>query len=274
MDRLTDPVYQPISERAAVSDGMLPVRNTGVVFNGVLPNRRVAWAVGGFNDWLDASQDFHDSATQIIGRITGLPFVSGDESNLFHLGLGVRYNDAKEGLRYRTDPELNLAPVFVDTDPGTDTGTFAADSSTLYDLEASWRRGPFWVHGELVRNEVAAPALGDPVLTGHHLTATWIVTGEMRSYNRRSAIFGPAPVARSVYQGGWGAWEVAVRWSELDLTDGGIEGGEMQILSAAVNWWLTPFFHFDVNYRRIELDRFGLEGTSDGILSRVVLFLE
>jgi len=149
-----------------------------------------------------------------------------------------------------------------------------ADRSTTYDLEASWRRGPFWLHGEYLRNEVAAPDLGDPVFRGHHLTASWILSGEMRAYNRRSGVFGPVPVARSVYQGGWGAWELALRWTELDLTDAEIEGGETQILSAAVNWWLTSYFSFNLYYRHIQLDRFGLQGTSDGMLARVVLMLE
>jgi hypothetical protein len=48
----------------------------------------------------------------------------------------------------------------------------------------------------------------------------------------------------------------------------------MQVLSAAVNWWLTSYFSFNFYYRRIELDRFGVQGTSDGMLARVVLMLE
>jgi phosphate-selective porin OprO/OprP len=268
MERLIGGLYLPIFERSSVSDALMPARNVGIVFNGVAPNRRFTWAVGGFNDWIDASQSFDESAKQVVGRITGLPLVSADESNVFHLGLGVRYTDANEGLRYRTDPEFNLSPDFVDTD------FMEADRSTTYDLEASWRRGPFWLHGEYLRNEVAAPDLGDPVFSGHHFTASWIISGEMRAYNRRSGVFGPVPVARSVYRGGWGAWEVALRWTDLDLTDGAIEGGEMQVLSAAVNWWLTSYFSFNIYYRNIQLDRFGLQGTSDGMLARVVLMLE
>jgi phosphate-selective porin OprO/OprP len=273
MERLMGGPYLPIFERSSVSDTLLPARNVGIVFNGASPNGRFTWAVGGFNDWIDASQSFDESARQIVGRITGLPLVSADESNVLHLGLGVRYTDAKEGLRYRGDPEFNLSPDFVDT--GTDdTGPMEANSSTTFDLEASWRRGPFWLHGEYLRNEVAAPDLGDPVFSGYHVTASWILSGEMRAYNRRSGVFGPVPVARSVYQGGWGAWELALRWTELDLTDAEIEGGEMQVLSAAVNWWLTSYFSFNFYYRRIELDRFGVQGTSDGMLARVVLMLE
>jgi phosphate-selective porin OprO/OprP len=78
----------------------------------------------------------------------------------------------------------------------------------------------------------------------------------------------------SIDQGGWGAWEVGLRYSDLDLTDGLIDGGEMDILSLGFHWWLTPTFNFNMNYRYITLDRFGIEGTSSGVMTRALLLLE
>jgi phosphate-selective porin OprO/OprP len=270
MDRLAGGAYLPMQERAAMSDALLPSRNFGIVFNGVAAGERFSWAVGGFDDWIDSSKSFGEGSQQLVGRFTGLAFVTEDESNLLHLGIGARHTDAKEGLRYLSEPEFNLSPDFVDT--GVER--LAADSSITYGLEASWRRGPFWFAAEHLRNEVAAPALADPVFNGTYLSASWVLSGEMRPYNRRSAVFGGIPVARSVYEGGWGSWELALRWSDLDLTEGTVEGGEMQILSAGVNWWLTRFFTVNVNYRSIELNRLGLTGRSDGALGRLVLLLE
>ena len=96
----------------------------------------------------------------------------------------------------------------------------------------------------------------------------------MREYRRKTGIFGPVPVAKSVNQGGWGAWEASLRWSSLDLTDGLIEGGEMDIFSLGLNWWLTPVFSFNMNYRYITFDRFGVKGHSSGIMTRVLLLME
>lgn len=270
MDRLSGGAFLPMQERAAVSDAILPSRNVGIVVSGVGARSRFSWAVGGFNDWIETSASFDESAKQLVGRFTGVPFVTEDESNLIHLGIAARYSDAKEGLRYATEPEFNLSPVFVDT--GDEP--FQADSSWTYGLEASWRRGPFWIVGEHLRNDISATALADPVFTGTHVTASWVLSGEMRPYNRRSAVFGAIPVARSVYQGGWGSFEVAARWSEIDLTDGTIQGGEMQILSAGLTWWLTRFFNASLNLRTIELERDGFVGRSDGALARIVLMLE
>jgi phosphate-selective porin OprO/OprP len=268
LERTTGMIYLPMQERSAVSDAMLPARNVGIVLSGAVLNDRMTWAGGAFNDWLDTGDQFDDSAMQYIGRVTGIPLVSADKSNLLHLGAGLRYTDAEEDLRFFSEPEFNQSPIFVDTD------VFEADSSMTYNLEASWRRGPLWLLGEYVFNDVDAPALGNPGLKGYYVAGAWALTGEMRSYNRKSGIFNPSPVSRSVYQDGWGAWEVTARWSDVDLTDGGLEGGEMEVFSLGLNWWLSPIFNVNLNYRWITLDRFGVEGDSRGFNSRVVLMLE
>ena len=73
--------------------------------------------------------------------------------------------------------------------------------------------------------------------------------------------------------GGLGSWELSVRWSSLDANDSAIEGGAVEVYSLGLNWWLTSRFVFSVNYRRIELARFGSEGISHGLMSRIVLSL-
>jgi phosphate-selective porin OprO/OprP len=188
--------------------------------------------------------------------------------HLLHLGLGIRYTDAKEGVRYGASPEFNQSPLYVYTD------SLEARYALTYDLELSWRRGPFWVAAELLQNSVESQQLGNPVFGGYHVSGSWILTKEMRKYSRRNGTFGPVPVSRSVYQGGPGAWEVTARYSSINLNDGLVEGGEMDILSLGFNWWLTPTFGVNLNYRYIVLDRYGVRGRSSGIMGRVLLMLE
>lgn len=269
MERLMSLAFLPMQERTSVSDALLPSRNVGVVLSGAGANERMTWAGGLFNDSIDTDDSFSDSSSQLIGRMTWLPFISEDESNLVHLGFGLRYTNAKEGISMvATEPEFNQAPLFVDT------GFFEADSAVAYNLEASWRKGPFWVAGEYIGAEAKSPNFGDPNFSGYHVTGSWALTGEMRPYYRGSGLFGGLPVARSVNQGGWGTLELGVRWSELDLTDGLIDGGEMGILSVGVNWWLTPVFGVSANVRHISLDRAGISSDSVGFMTRVVLLLE
>ena len=121
---------------------------------------------------------------------------------------------------------------------------------------------------------VDRPDLNDPSFDGYWIAASWVLTGEMRSYNKKSGTFGSVPIARTVYQGGKGAWEVRARWSSIDLSDGLVEGGEMDVASLGVNWWLTPIFSGGMDYRYIWNTRLGVEGTSSGLNTRVLLLLE
>ena len=268
LERNMGMVYLPMQERAAVSDALLPARNVGAVLSGGGFDQRFTWAGGVFNDWLDTGGSFNEGATQYIGRVTGLPWISPDESNLVHLGFGLRYSDANEGLRYLTAPEFNKSPDFVDT------GVLQADSSLTYNAEASWRKGPLWILGEYVLTAVDAPQLDNPGFSGYFLSGAWTFTGEMRSYIRKSGVFSPLPVAKSVKQGGWGSWEISARVSRLDLNEGRVAGGDMDIMSLGLNWWLTPTFSVNFNYRHVTLDQFGVEGDSDGFNTRLLLLLE
>jgi len=274
-ERLMGLIYEPMQERTSVSDAFMPSRNVGVVLNSSVVTERMSYAVGIFNDWFDIEEPLSQSSTQVVGRVTGLPVLSPDESTLVHVGFGARHSNAKQGVRFLTEPEFNQAPAFVDTAPeGVESGVFAADHLLTYDFELSVRQGPVWIASEFVRTDVAAPESGDPTFSGYHVTASWNATGEMRGYNKLSGTLMPLQVARSVNQGGWGAWEFSARWSEIDLSDEAIDGGFMRILSLGANWWLTQSFQVGVNYRHIELDRFGISGTANGVMGRVMLSLE
>ena len=274
MEKLSGMVFLPWQERSAVADGLLPARNVGIVWNGSSPETYSSWAFGVFNDWFDADQDFDDSASQFTGRFTWAPFRTKDESNLLHLGMGYRYSNANEGFRFRTGPEFNKSPIFADTGFGTESGLLPADKFTTYNLELSWRKGPFWLASEYFRNNVKNPALADPRFDGYYVSASWILTGEMRPYNRKNGLFGPVPIAKTVYQGGKGAWEIAARYSDIDLDDGRVEGGDMQVASLGLNWWLTPFFSLGVNYRYIWNTLDGVEGNSSGLVTRILIMLD
>ena len=268
LERVMSLIFNPMQERTAAGDAMLPSRNVGLVISGTGIGRRATWGAGVFNDWFDAGQSFDESATQYVVRITSAIGMAHADSHLLHAGFGFRYSDAREGIRFVTEPEFDSAPLYHDT------GSIDADKARTWAGELGWRVGPFWAVSELLWSDVDAPAAADPDFFGYHVMASWTLTGEMRPYNRRAGIMGRIPVAKSVYEGGKGAWELAVRWSELDLNDALIDGGHSRIASAGVNWWLTPFFQVNINYRHIQLDRFGTTGVSDGLNSRILLVLE
>ena len=266
-ERLVPMVSMGMQERAAVSDALMPSRNHGVVLSGALPSWRVTWSAGAFNDWIDADLPFGETSNVFAGRATWVPAISEDGSHILHLGAGARTSDAKQAIQTRAKPEFNGSPRFLDT------GEFAANRVTTFDLETYWRYGPYFAGFEYVGSTHDAPTVADPYLHGYHISFSWALTGEMRAYRARSGTFDGLIVARPVNQGGWGTLELTTRFSSLDLTDGSLQGGEMDVWSVGGNWWLTQAANVSANYRLVRLDRFDLRGLSSGFDLRMVLVL-
>jgi len=271
IQRLTSLLYLPSQqERASVADGLLPSRNFGIVYNNSSFNDRITWAAGVFNNWFNDGRSFSESPTVFTGRITGLPYISKDENNLIHLAIAGRYSNAAGGIRYKAKTEIFSGPLSVDTDLLDDV------SSTFhYALEMAWRKGPFIIASEYIQSNVSSTFYNDPVFNGYYVLASYIFTGEMRKYNKRSGIFfNKVNVANEVTSGGWGLWEAYCRWSSIDLTDKNIDGGKMNTFSLGLNWWPVSAIQANVNYRYSELDRYGQTGSNHGLVTRLSFVLE
>jgi long-subunit fatty acid transport protein len=64
------------------------------------------------------------------------------------------------------------------------------------------------------------------------------------------------------------------RYSDINLNDGAIHGGDMQVATLGLNWWLTPFFSVNMGYKYIWNEKDGVKGESSGLLGRLILVLE
>ena len=167
MSRLSQMMYEPgQQERASVADGLLPARNIGIVVNNSFLKERMTWSAGVFNNWFETDRSFSDNPTVLTGRITGLPFVSEDESNLLHLGIAGRYSNAAGGIRYKTKTEIFSGPVSVDTDLIDD-----AASTFHYGLELAWVKGPFILMSEYIQSNVSSTTFNDPSFKGYNVVA-------------------------------------------------------------------------------------------------------
>jgi phosphate-selective porin OprO and OprP len=90
---------------------------------------------------------------------------------------------------------------------------------------------------------------------GGYAEASYILTGETRTYNSASAAYnGVKPTNPfSLSGGGWGAWEIAGRISMIDLneelaTANGVAGGRQTIYTAGLNWYVNNNVRFMFNY--------------------------
>ena len=72
------------------------------------------------------------------------------------------------------------------------------------------------------------------------------VFGGHRNYS--TGKFKRVTVDNPVTDGGWGALSINARYDTLDLTDEGIEGGELDTFAVGANWWLHKQARLQFNY--------------------------
>jgi phosphate-selective porin OprO/OprP len=214
-------------------------------------DERMTWALGIFSD-TDGGGDFFTSDTNfnVTGRVTGLPLYEDDGRKLIHLGLsvGYRFEDHIE-RRFRQRPEVHLAQRYLDTGPAED-GNLVADGSTLLAAEAGAVFGPLHVSGEWKQVWVTRVGRRDATAYGAYAQAGYFLTGESRAYKKSEGTWTRTTPKNSFDPGNdkWGAFEIAGRYSYLNLNNKDLDGGKEQNAAFAANWYLFSNVRLSANY--------------------------
>ncbi len=215
-------------------------------------------AAGLFGEGRDGAGADNDEGFGGSGRVTYSPLF--EKTHALHLGVSASYRatGSTDTLRLRERPESHL------TDTRTvDTGTLDADSYARFVGEAAYIRGPFHLQSEYyhatVDREISTNE--DLNFSGFYVEGGWFLTGESMNYKASKGSYSHVTPKESVGKGGIGAWQVALRYSSLDLTDEDITGGEEDNFTVGLNWYATPNIRFTANYVNV-LDVDG--GTRDG----------
>src|ERR1700704_2438946 len=151
-------------------------------------------------------------------------------------------------------PELRIDPTTL-----ISTGAMAGvTGAQVYSAEAAATVGSLFLQGEYFWYNVerkAIPGLPDVKFQGGYAQAGYILTGETRKYNPGSASYGGVNPAHpfSLDGGGWGAWEIAGRYSTVDLNDqlanaNGVAGGRQNVYTLALNWYVNRNVRFMFDY--------------------------
>lgn len=251
LEELTSSKYITFMERS-LPVIFAPSRNTGIGVNNTALNKRLTWAAGLFLDTGGyGDEDDAENSAAATARITGLPWYQGKD-RLLHLGLSYSNRDAKDdAVEYDQSPEAHLAPDFVDT------GSIVADSENRFGIEVALVYGAFSLQGEYMGANVETPDGSDPSFSGYYASASYFLTGEHRAYKNSSGTFDRVKPKTNFGKGGTGAWEVALRFSGLDLNDDPIQGGELEDITFGLNWYLNPNVRTMFNYVLADLDTVG-----------------
>lgn len=195
-----------------------------------------------------------DEGTLVGLRGTYLPI--NDDGTLVHLGLGLQnVTDADGAITVSSRPESRMS---IGTRAVSTTNQITnVDDVFTTGLELAGKTGPFFFQSEYLQTDVQRNnGNADVDLSGWYGQASWFITGENRPYSTKSGTFGKVkPTDPFEPKGdGWGAWEVAARYSSLDLNDGAITGGEMNNFTVGVNWYLNNYLRLSANYIKVDTD--------------------
>lgn len=178
-------------------------------------------------------------------------------------------------VRLRERPENRVDPTRL-----VDTGSIDADGVTSLGLEAAFQWKQLSLAGEhfWIDVERRASALDDPDFGGWYVQGAWTLTGEPRRYNVQNGGFEPPRVPKpfDMKRGQWGVWELAARYSDLNLdyraggsgvaapSASSLRGGEQRIFTLGLNWYPNNAVRFLANFQRVEVDRLSPGGTAFG----------
>jgi phosphate-selective porin OprO/OprP len=146
--------------------------------------------------------------------------------SMFHLGASAVQEKMDRDARFRAYPETRVTDIrLVDTGQQSDVNT-----QSIFGLEMAAARNAFSIRSEFFWADWERDEAPDSRFQGFYVQANWAITGEPFQYAQGKFL-------RLRPKGTRGAWEVALRYSEVDLTDGDILGGKERNSSLALNWY-------------------------------------
>jgi phosphate-selective porin len=251
--------------RSLAASQLAPGRDQGLMLHGRLLKRTIRYEIGLFD------QDGRNARTSNVERVSGgrtgafrirvAPFV-GSRSALDDLQAGMAITGSKVPEGY---PGLHGSTVLGAS--FFPSRYWVNGTRRRVGVEFRWRPGPFSVESEYMRvtterrgESVEDTDLSPLVATGWYVSGTWAATGERKAdgLNRPR---------RTLFQGGFGAVEFAVRLEALAFRSNAtgeapssspraevVLGNRIRVDSFGVNWYVNRWIKVQGNLIHQRLD--------------------
>ena len=201
---------------------------------------------------------------------------------------GTATNTGTRSIALSDRPELRLDPTTIINTGQFGTAANPVTNASVYGLElaGNWRN--FFFQGEGFNYTVSRQGLPDNNFWGGYLQGAWTITGEQHKYIPGSGAYGAInpehPFSLSPF--GWGAWELAARYSIMNLNDNtssglkggaaagagnGIIGGRQQVVTLGVNWYVNSNIKFLLNYLHGTIDKSSTSGENGASFDAVAM---
>lgn len=207
-------------------------------------------------------------------RLTFAPVHTEDTT--YHLGVMGRYQSMNNVLSGAAITQSNLFMTTPEararqTGQLVNTGNLRGRSYNVVNGEALAMWGPATLEGEYYQatvqrvptaNDFGAPTTGNPRFHGWHVEAAYVLTGEHRVYDfETGTLRNPKPCAKT------GAWEVAARYSFVNMVDKNVYGGSEHNTTLGLNWFVNDHVKVSANYIRANIHPTGTTAGTNPVVN-------
>jgi phosphate-selective porin OprO/OprP len=263
---------------------LVPNRDAGVQVGGDFANGALSYQLGVFNGVVDgasAETDTNDGK-DYVARVWAQPFKNGHWIGITDLGVGVagsvgdqKGTGASSQLPSFKTEGLNTFFTYRSND------TFANGKRSRLSPQAYWYTGRFGVLGEYVVSTQEVTRATTTTTTAAlrndawQVAVSWVVTGEKPTFK---GLTPRRPLDPK--NGGWGALELAGRYSQLHVdadafpryANAAVAARRADAWSAGFNWYLSKNLKLQSNYETTIFNGGAADGdrpSEKAILSRV-----
>lgn len=263
-------------ERSLVSD-LVPNRDAGFQIYGDFAGR-VSYQAAVVNGTLDGANSDVDTndGKDVVGRVFATPFAKSGPQFLQGFGFGIGVSSGRQnGASLPSFKTTGGQATFFSygSGSGATAVTIAAGNRLRYSPQLYYYNGPFGLVAEYVESGQDISAVVNKATVLHDIAnhawqvaGSWLITGERKSYGRLTPSKG---LENSNSGHGFGAWELAARYTELNVDPAAFalkfaditkSAEAARTWSTGVNWYLNKNARLSFDYEQTHFQGGALTG--------------
>jgi len=257
-------------------------RNMGIMLYDNSRSEKWYWWNGVFAQRATNFGEFFTQAPRLayVNRVDWVPWYDEPSGGRYMAALGSGYsfrNLSATTQTFSSTPEVSLQFDATSVIPSfVNTGTMNVNTMQIFQAQAFTVLGPLSLQAEYYGTYVNQVKNPNVYFQGMYVYASYFLTGEHRPYDRKQGIFTAVRPFSDFFRvrtdrgicTGPGAWEVAARFSSLNLSDRNIQGGRVNDVTLGLNWYLNFQTKLMFNYIHAFLNRQNTPSDADIFATR------
>ncbi len=233
-------------------------RNLGFMMYNQHFEKRLSWFAGYFYP-TNNSGKYLGNKYNLVARLTGLPIYNMDNGyKVLHIGASYAYQYLDNtAVSVKLRPEAHLAPKYLSLDVDNVTSINDVNGEFLLIFNTLSFESEYTVS---MTNLPSSSNYNSSSYNffAYYSTLSWFLTGEHKNYVKSKTTFSRVTPKNNFGQnGGFGAIELSLRYSNINLDDDDLQGGKMSSITGGINWYLNPATKVAFNYVYTDVKNLG-----------------